>query len=99
MWIITHYVGSSISMFEFETEQEAKDALKTMEGYNILSEVGCSDIPHITHEVAWFNLPLQDKLYAEMILEKVISITYSTFMWLLPKRIEFNELNSFFVSN
>lgn len=39
MWIITHYVGSDFSMFEYETEAEAREVLKNMEGYNILTEV------------------------------------------------------------
>ena len=39
MWIITRYVDSNISLFEFETEEEAKEALKDMKGYKILSEV------------------------------------------------------------
>lgn len=39
MWIITRYVDSNISMFEFETEKEAREALKNMKGCKILSEV------------------------------------------------------------
>ncbi|MEH7108122.1 MULTISPECIES: hypothetical protein [Bacillaceae] len=39
MWVITRYVDSNISMFEFETEEEAREALKGMKGCNILSEV------------------------------------------------------------
>lgn len=39
MWIITCYLDSNISMFEFKTEQEARETLKDMKGFNILSEV------------------------------------------------------------
>ncbi|MEH7549791.1 hypothetical protein V7306_29140 [Neobacillus vireti] len=39
MWIITRYLESNISLFEFETEEEAREALKNMKGCNILSEV------------------------------------------------------------
>lgn len=39
MWIITRYLDSNISQFEFETEEEAREALKNMKGSKILSEV------------------------------------------------------------
>ncbi|MEC1525964.1 hypothetical protein P9D43_28605 [Neobacillus niacini] len=40
MWIITRYLNSNISQFEFKTEDEAREALKNMkDGCNILSEV------------------------------------------------------------
>lgn len=39
MWVITHYLNQAISMYEFETETEAREALKNMKGYKILSEV------------------------------------------------------------
>ncbi|WP_177177291.1 hypothetical protein [Bacillus sp. MUM 116] len=39
MWIITHYLDSNISQFEFETEEEAREALKNLKGCKILSEV------------------------------------------------------------
>ena len=39
MWIITRYLDSTISMFEFETDEEAREALKNMKGCKILSEV------------------------------------------------------------
>lgn len=39
MWVITRYLDSNITMFEFKTKQEAKEALKNMKGYKILSEV------------------------------------------------------------
>jgi hypothetical protein len=39
MWIITRYLDSNISMFEYETEDAAREALKYMEGSKILSEV------------------------------------------------------------
>ncbi|MDY0404187.1 hypothetical protein P5G51_001100 [Virgibacillus sp. 179-BFC.A HS] len=50
MWIITRYLGSNIAMFEFNTEKEARDALKTMKGVKILSEVGCSSIPNYKYK-------------------------------------------------
>lgn len=40
MWIITVYSkGNNISMFEFDSEKEAKEALKNVSGFKILSEV------------------------------------------------------------
>lgn len=39
MWIITCYLDSTISLFEFSTEQEAREKLKDMKGLKILSEV------------------------------------------------------------
>jgi hypothetical protein len=39
MWIITHYLDSNITMFEFETEREAKEAFQNMQGCKILSEI------------------------------------------------------------
>ena len=40
MWIITVYSkGNNISMFEFNSEKEAKEALKNVSGCKILSEV------------------------------------------------------------
>lgn len=39
MWIITRYLDSNITMFEFEKEEEAREALKKMKGCAILSEV------------------------------------------------------------
>lgn len=40
MWIITVYSkGNNISMFEFDSEKEAKEAFKNVSGCKILSEV------------------------------------------------------------
>ena len=40
MWIITVYSkGNNISMFEFYSEKEAKEAFKNVSGCKILSEV------------------------------------------------------------
>jgi hypothetical protein len=40
MWIITVYSkGNNISMFEFNSEKEAKEAFKYVSGCKILSEV------------------------------------------------------------
>jgi hypothetical protein len=40
MWIITVYLkGNNISMFEFNSEKEAKEAFKNVSGCKILSEV------------------------------------------------------------
>lgn len=40
MWVITVYSkGNNISMFEFNSEKEAKEAFKNVSGCKILSEV------------------------------------------------------------
>jgi hypothetical protein len=40
MWIITVFSkGNNISMFEFNSEKEAKEAFKNVSGCKILSEV------------------------------------------------------------
>jgi ArsR family metal-binding transcriptional regulator len=39
MWIITLYVDSNITMFEFETEEEARENFQNMRGCKILSEI------------------------------------------------------------
>jgi hypothetical protein len=52
MWIITCYVDSNISMFEFKTEQEAREKLKDMKGYNVLSEVVYFNDPCFLQEIA-----------------------------------------------
>jgi hypothetical protein len=40
MWIITVYSkGNSISMFEFNSEKDAREAFKVVPGCKILSEV------------------------------------------------------------
>ncbi|MFP5114084.1 hypothetical protein ACSU64_17110 [Bacillaceae bacterium C204] len=52
MWIITRFLNSNISLFEFETEEEAKDALKNMKGCKILSEVVYFNDPCFQQEAA-----------------------------------------------
>ncbi|WP_269320669.1 hypothetical protein [Bacillus sp. UNC41MFS5] len=39
MWVITLYSKTNITMFEFETEVEARGAFENMEGSRILSEI------------------------------------------------------------
>ena len=39
MWLITVYSQGTITMFELDTEQEAREALKNIPGYKILSEI------------------------------------------------------------
>ncbi|MGM0878565.1 MAG: hypothetical protein ACQEWV_28705 [Bacillota bacterium] len=39
MWVITVYSKENITMFEFDTEKEAKETFTKVEGCKILSEV------------------------------------------------------------
>lgn len=39
MWVITFYSNSNITMYEFDSEVEARAAFENMEGYRILSEI------------------------------------------------------------
>ena len=39
MWLITVYSEGKITMFELDTEQEAREAFKNIQGYKILSEI------------------------------------------------------------
>ncbi|MDQ0247721.1 ArsR family metal-binding transcriptional regulator [Bacillus fengqiuensis] len=39
MWIITVYSKENTTMFEFETEKEAREAFENIRGCKILSEV------------------------------------------------------------
>ncbi|WP_191991840.1 hypothetical protein [Bacillus aerolatus] len=39
MWVITVYSKENTTMFEFDTEKEARETLKNIQGYKILSEV------------------------------------------------------------
>ncbi|MFE5430731.1 hypothetical protein [Peribacillus simplex] len=39
MWVITTFTKVDITMYEFETEQEAQDTLNNIHDYAILSEV------------------------------------------------------------
>jgi ArsR family metal-binding transcriptional regulator len=39
MWVITVYLKGNITMFELDTEKEAKEAFKNIQGCKILSEI------------------------------------------------------------
>ena len=39
MWVITLYLKGTIKMFEFDKEEEAKDAFKNIQGTKILSQI------------------------------------------------------------
>lgn len=39
MWIITLYSNSSITMFEYGTQEEAREAFDNLKGFKILSEI------------------------------------------------------------
>lgn len=39
MWIITVYSKNNLNMFEFDTEKEAKEAFKKIQGCKILTEL------------------------------------------------------------
>ncbi|MFC3886072.1 hypothetical protein ACFOU2_22360 [Bacillus songklensis] len=39
MWVITVYSKENKAMFEFNTEKEAREAFRTIQGCKILSEV------------------------------------------------------------
>jgi ArsR family metal-binding transcriptional regulator len=39
MWIITVYSNKNITMLEFDTEEEAREALKSIQEYKIISEI------------------------------------------------------------
>lgn len=39
MWIITVFSNKNIKMFEYETEDEAREASKKIFGYKIISEI------------------------------------------------------------
>lgn len=52
MWVITRYLDSNISMFEYEKEEEAREALKNMKGYTILTEVIYFNDPIFKKEAA-----------------------------------------------
>ncbi|MGM0875935.1 MAG: hypothetical protein ACQEWV_14395 [Bacillota bacterium] len=39
MWVITLYSKENITMFEFDTEKEAREACENIQGCKILSEV------------------------------------------------------------
>lgn len=52
MWVITLYEESNISMFEYETEAEAREAFKNLKGCKILSEVIYYNDPCFQHDAA-----------------------------------------------
>ncbi|MEC1715129.1 hypothetical protein [Schinkia azotoformans] len=39
MWVIVAYSKSGITMYEFDSEQEAREKLREIQGYKILSEI------------------------------------------------------------
>jgi ArsR family metal-binding transcriptional regulator len=39
MWLITVYSEGNITMFELDTEQEAREAFENLQGNRILSEI------------------------------------------------------------
>ncbi|MDG4850705.1 MULTISPECIES: hypothetical protein [Peribacillus] len=39
MWVITVFLKGNIKIFEFDTEKEAKELFKNMNGTKILSEI------------------------------------------------------------
>ncbi|WP_394235153.1 hypothetical protein [Niallia oryzisoli] len=39
MWVITAFQNEETKIYEFKTEAEAKEALKSIKGYTILTEV------------------------------------------------------------
>jgi ArsR family metal-binding transcriptional regulator len=39
MWVITVYLNKKITMFEFDTEEEAREAFKSINCYKIISEI------------------------------------------------------------
>lgn len=39
MWVITVYSKESTTMFEFDTEKEAREAFENIQGCKILSEI------------------------------------------------------------
>ncbi|WP_186328783.1 hypothetical protein [Bacillus sp. X1(2014)] len=39
MWVITSYSNSNITMYEFDSEEDARAAFENMEDYRILSEI------------------------------------------------------------
>lgn len=39
MWVITVYLNHTIKMFEFDTEEEARDVFRNMKGDKYLSEI------------------------------------------------------------
>ena len=39
MWIINVYLNENITMFEYDTEEEAREALDNIHGSKIISEI------------------------------------------------------------
>ncbi|WP_176699763.1 hypothetical protein [Neobacillus massiliamazoniensis] len=39
MWVITVFANENTTMFEFDTEEEAREAFKKISGFTILTEV------------------------------------------------------------
>ncbi|MEY9868921.1 hypothetical protein ABIE66_004300 [Peribacillus sp. B2I2] len=51
MWIITLYKNRGIVMYEFETEQAAREVFRNIQGNRILSEVIYYNDPGLAHQV------------------------------------------------
>lgn len=39
MWIITVFSKQNVKMFEFDTEEEAREAFKSINSYKIITEI------------------------------------------------------------
>ncbi|KAA9016991.1 hypothetical protein [Niallia endozanthoxylica] len=39
MWVITVFAGQNVTMYEFESENEARERIQSLEGYTVLSNV------------------------------------------------------------
>jgi hypothetical protein len=39
VWIITAFINQNVKMYEFNTEEEAREAFIDIKGYKILSEI------------------------------------------------------------
>jgi hypothetical protein len=50
MWVITVYSKKNTTMFEFDTEREARQAFENIQGCKILSEVVYFNDPHFSLE-------------------------------------------------
>ena len=53
MWIITVYSKENTTLFEFDTEEEARNAFKKMTGNKILSEIVYFNDPCFTKITVW----------------------------------------------
>lgn len=53
MWIITVFLKQNVKMYEFNTEEEAREAFKNMNGYKILSEILYYQDPSLKKVSSW----------------------------------------------